>query len=367
VIPVDSESRKATGTWRCTDAAGSVTTGEAAPLLIGDDSLSAGPRSAAYLDADQLAVVDRTIELTLHPSGRLAVSMLGRRHDTFAATLREAWLARRVAGMLAHGIEAPTRFRGVVVAPTPVGADLLLFTTHLTVAPDQGDPWQIPIGAITSVRHDANNWTIDIGAYDQVFRFGQLGRQTEAFALAVNDGVKKSRATLGAEDESPLFSDGVGVPASSLPAFTSLVERWASPERLEGAKAIAARAADPRIGLVTIVDTDGDMFAASDPLPDNVAAFLLAPLGSRVVMEIISGPSAATYVFDGHVDAMNRDLQQLHFRRRPLQLSDSELASPASDYRLAARRLDPLRRLRAATRDRFVHDAGHAEKIATLN
>ena len=366
MIAADSETRKATGTWRFTDSAGSVTAGEAAALVIGDDAVSAGPRSVAYLDADRFAVLDRTIELTVHPSGRLVLSMLGRRHDTFVATLREAWLTRRVAGMLAHGIEAPTSFRGVVVGPAPLPAQLLLFTTHLTVAPDDGDPWQIPLGAVTSVRHDADDWTIDIAAYGEVFRFGQLARQTSAFARAVDDGVTKSRAALGAENESSLFSDGAGVPASKLPAFTSLLERWSSPERLEAAKAIAAKAGDPRIGLVKIVDIDGGMLAANDPLPGNVAAFLLAPLGSRVVVEILSGPSAATYVFDGDVDAINRDLQQLHFRRRPLQLSDAELASQESDYRLAARKLEPLRRLRAAARDRILHDHGHAEKIAKL-
>ena len=63
MISADSEARKATGTWRFTDAAGSVTTGEAAALTIGDAALSAGPRSVAYLDADQLAVVDRTIDV----------------------------------------------------------------------------------------------------------------------------------------------------------------------------------------------------------------------------------------------------------------------------------------------------------------
>lgn len=363
MISPDSETRRATGSWTFTGAAGHGASGEG-QLVIGDDALSAGPQTVAYLDADELATVDRTIALTLHPAGRLTLSMLGRRHDTFAATLREAWLARRVAGMLAHGIDAPVRFRGVTTESELADADFLLFSTHVTVAPDRSDPWQLPLGAIGAVRHNPKDWTIDVDAWGRVVRFGQLARRTDEFARALAEAVARSRAALGAERESTLFADGTGVPASGLADFASLVERWAAPERLEGARAIVQMASDPRIGLVRIVDTDDALLAAREPLPANIAAFVLAAIGSRVVLEVISGPSAATYVFEGDIEAINRDLQLLHFRRQPLRISESELASPASDYRLCARRLEPLRRLRAATRERIVHDESHAQKIA---
>jgi hypothetical protein len=265
--------------------------------------------------------------------------------------------------MLAHGIDAPVRFRGAMIDLEPAPADFFVFPTHLTVAPDCGDPWQIPLGAIRSVQHSGKDWTIEVAAWDRLFRFGQLARLTEKFAASLSEAAARSRAELGAAEESPLFADGAGVPASQLPGFARLLERWSSPERLDGAKAIVARASDPRLGLVKLVDTDDQLLAARDPLPDSVAAFVLAPVGPRVILEVVSGPSAATWIFEGDIDAINRDLQVLHYRRRPLILSDDELASSSSDYRLAGRRLELLKRLRATKRDRVSHDEAWDDKV----
>ena len=103
-------------------------------------------------------------------------------------------------------------------------------------------------------------------------------------------------------------------------------------------------------------DPDEDSVAAKVPLPENLAAFLLVPAKARVVLEILSGPSAATYVFEAPIDRVNRDLQALHFRRRPLALS-------TPPYRLALRTLAPLARLRAATKARVIHTEGWADSL----
>ncbi len=47
-------------------------------------------------------------------------------------------------------------------------------------------------------------------------------------------------------------------------------------------------------------------------------------------------------------------------------ITDGELASPSSDYRLAGRRLEPLKRLRAAKRDRISHDAAWEAKLSRI-
>jgi hypothetical protein len=242
-------------------------------------------------------------------------------------------------------------------------AELFIFPTHLTVAPAAGDARQIPLGAVRSVRHNQELWAIDVEAWDRTIRFGQLARLTGTFAATLSEAVANSRAELGAQRQSPLFADGLGVPSSRLPAFEQLLEGWSAPERFEGVKAIVARTTDARLGLVKLVDSDDELLAARDPLPANVAAFVLAPIGPRVALEVISGPSAATWVFEGDIDAIAHDLQILHYRRRPLVLSDAEMASPTSDYRLAARRLEPLRRPRAARRGRIFHDGAWEAKV----
>lgn len=351
----DSEIRRATGSWSLASADGTIVASGDGELRVTDDGLAFGPRSIEHLDADELFTADRTIEITLWPSGCVRLGMLGRRHETFLAALKEARQARRVEGMLAHGIDAPIRFRGAVVAPEFSTADLLLYTTHLAVSPERGDPWQLPLGAIRAIDHNERDWTVDVEARGTLFRFGQLARDTEKFAIELHCETGESRNALGAPSSSP-FTDGAGMAEGEVAGFPDCIARWSSPERIDCASAILARAKAPRLGLVKLLDTDSESLAAREPLPENVAAFLLASVGRLVVLELLSGPSAATYVFEGDVGAINRDLQELHFRRRPLQLADAELSSPTSPYRLAARRLEPLTRLRAGTRARIIHD-----------
>jgi hypothetical protein len=124
--------------------------------------------------------------------------------------------------------------------------------------------------------------------------------------------------------------------------------------------------------LVQLLDPDSEPVAGSTGLPQPWACFLLVPLGGLVVFEILAGPAAATYVFEGDPAAVGSCLQALHARRGPLALSDAEARlTPANPYRLALRRLEPLRRLRDATRARLVHndgwDAALGQVIAELS
>ena len=358
----DSEARRASGVWSLLGEKGDVDASGEGDLLVTDDGLSFGPRVIEHLDADDLLARDWSIDIRLFPEGGVRLEMLGRRYETFAAALKEARQARRVEGMLAHGVDTPERFSGAVADPGVAVVELLLYPTHLAIAPERGDPWQIPLGAIRSIRHDERDWTIDVEARGTLFRFGQLARETEKFAARLQRACDASREFLGAPTGRP-FADGSGIEASDLADFRELVDRWTAPERMAAVSAILGRAHDPHVGLVRILDTDGESLTAREPLPQGVAAFLLAPVDELVVLEIISGPSAATYLFAGDVDAVNADLQELHFRRRPLSLPSIDLTSSSSPYRLAARRLEPLRRLREAIRGRIVHDDAWAAKF----
>src|SRR5204862_2407763 len=111
------------------------------------------------------------------------------------------------------------------------------------------------------------------------------------------------------------FADGLGIVRDGIRGFDDLLQRCASSERIEGAVTLLGlAAAEPRLGFVKLLDPDGGS-AAADPLPDDWASFLLVACNRSVVLEILAGPSAATYVFGGAIDDINRDLQLLHFRR----------------------------------------------------
>jgi hypothetical protein len=70
----------------------------------------------AFVDADGLRAADYRIELDLWPAGRLVLTELGRRFDTFTQALRHARNQARVAGLLAHAAETPEVFEGAVLS-----------------------------------------------------------------------------------------------------------------------------------------------------------------------------------------------------------------------------------------------------------
>jgi len=360
-----SESRRALSAFELTDARGSTVQSGNAEAVIGNDALSVGPVTVSFLDADQVSAADYRIRLGLWPGGSLTLSGLGRRFDTFSDALRTVRNQARVAGLLAHGIVLPEIFSGVVVsAAGPVAAEFHLYDTHLTIVPDVDDPWQVPLGSITAVRSKTDPPRIVIDTGRDLTTIGQLGRRLDACRDAIMERWKTQRTTLAAVTGDSAFADGCGVSRDTLGPFDELVDRLTAPERASCRDTLLGVAtAAPRLGIVQLLDPDADALTSPHALPANHAAFLLAPIGSVTVLELLAGPAAATYVFRGDVDAVNRDLQLLHFRRAPLALTESQAAlTPDNPYRLALRRLQPLQRLRSITVARLVHndDWAHA-------
>ncbi|MHB0969508.1 MAG: hypothetical protein ACYC7A_12420 [Thermoanaerobaculia bacterium] len=361
---MDAETRRAAGTYRFVNPTGRTSSGEG-EAVITDDGLTIGDVAIAWLDADSVRAADWQIAIELWPAGSLTLTHLGRRFETFSAALHEARDAARVAGMLAHGIDAPGMFEGRVREPVDEDASLLLFATHVTAVPRNGDPFQVPFGAMTGIEFDESAWNVVMrSASATTCSVGMLGTGTQPFRRAVTELRDASaRRMLEAAGRSG-FADGMGVGERSIAGFRELVAQWTSPERADCVPGLLDKGGrgEARLGLVEMLDRDEDTLTSA--LPENIAAFLLIPFGKKTVLEIATGPAAATYVFASDIEAVNRDLQLLHFRRRALALSDAELTSASSDYRLAAHKLEPLKRLRAAIRARVVHDEGWTERVA---
>jgi hypothetical protein len=317
-----SIERKATGSWSL-DRPPESFSGDGA-LEVGETGVAAGATNMEYLDIDSITDADRVITLGLFPSGTLRMPL-------------------------------PER-----------DAAFLVYPTHVTVVPRQGDVVQLPFGAVEAIAFDGERWTVTMEAPGGAFVFGQLARQTDPFLRAVSGAREAQARRLSEISGTGLFTDGGGVTASKFDAFDRLLESWCAPERLEGAKTLLGKGerSAARIGLVDLLDPDEQGLAAKVALPGNVAAFLLVPFAGKVATEILSGPSAATYLFRGGIDEVNRDLQALHFRRRPLASSaEEEKGSPGRPYRLALRKLEPLKRLRAATTARVIHSEGWSERL----
>ncbi len=371
----DSEERRATGAWVLEGggagapgaASASASASGEGDLRVTDDAVSFGPRSVEFLDVDEVRDEERVLSLSLWPSGTVRLSRLARRHETFVRALREARDRARLAGLLAHGIDAPVSFDGAVREPGPQRpARLLVYRTHLAVVPAVGDPYQVPFGSVSGVRHFEPDWDVVVDVEGTKHVFGMLARRTEAFARTLSEARDAQGRRLDEATGTPWFADGTPVAVPDAKEFDRLVASFTAPERADGAGKIVAKAGreNVRLGLVELLDPDGETLASPKPLPENTAFFLLARLGARTLLEILSGPAAATYIFEAPLDAVARDLRELHYRRRPLALTKAEETGPAGrPYRLALRRLEPLRRLRAATRARVIHTEGFPEAL----
>ncbi|MHB1046578.1 MAG: hypothetical protein ACYC4P_11265 [Thermoanaerobaculia bacterium] len=362
------EIRRALCAYEAEGLGGAPSRGEG-EARIDDEGVAVDGVRIEFLDADAFTDERRVLTLGLHPAGTLRISMLARRHDTFTKALGEARDAARVRGLLAHGLGVPESFEGALLEPGPArDARLLVWPTHVAVVPAGADPFQVPLGGVTDVRFTEGTWEVVLDAPGGPFHFGRLARRTDAFARSVRAARAAMLERCASASGTRLFADGRAVPASALGRdFERLLEAWSAPERLDGARDVVRRAGPElsAIGLAELLDPDEEGLAAKAELPENTAAFLLAEVRGRVVLELLSGPSAATYVFRGTREEIGADLAALHFRRRGLALTRAEESGPAGrPYRLALRRLEPLKRLRAATLARVVHDARWTESFA---
>jgi hypothetical protein len=359
---VTDEPRRARAAWALEDAAGKRVQQGQSEAIIDDEGLGVGTVRVAFVDVDSFHAADYRVELGLWPAGRLVLSELGRRFETFSNALRQARNQARVAGLLAHAPSMPEVFEGALLSPaTADPVELQVFSTHITIVPADGDSWQLTLGALTDVTIVDDPPSVALISENRRVAIGQLARRRDAFHASVVAQRNAQAQLLTKYTNRAGFADGLGMPRDRISGFDALLDRCCSAERLDGAMKILANAAgeEPRVGFVQLLDPDTDSLQAKSPLPENWASFLLVPAGKRVVLEMLAGPAAATYVFEGDIESLNRDLQQLHFRRAPLAMTAVQAEiTPDNPYRLALRRLEPLKRLRTATRARIIHDEG---------
>lgn len=365
---MSQETRRAPAAFAFQDAGGAITARGQGEAVIDDDGLSVGASGVAFLDADTLRAEEYRIEIGCWPDGTLLLNQLGRRFDTFTAELRRSRNQARVAGLLAHGIGMPTVFPGAVLGQSSARpVECQVYDTHITLVPEDGDPWQIPVGALTSVETTDEPPAVALVCADDRTIIGLLARRRDEFHRAVTERRQAQARLLESLTGTPGFADGLGIEHRRGPRFDALVERWTVPDRVAGATTLlgAARGGEPRFGFVQLLDPDGDAVQGLAHLPEHWSSFLLVPAGPLTVLEILAGVGAATYIFEAAIQGVNRDLQLLHFRRAALALRGKEAEPTAGNrYRLALRRLEPLRRLREATRARLIHNDDWAGALA---
>jgi hypothetical protein len=260
---VAEDVRRAAATFALEGVAAGAGKGEG-EAVIGDDGVSVGPVTALFQDADALRAADYRIELDLWPSGRLALTQLGRRFDAFAAELRRSRNRARVAALLAHGVALPEAYAGALLdGRTARPAEFQVYDTHVTIVPEDGDPFQVPLGALAGVTASDDPPSVALEAGGQRTVAGQLGRRRDAFRDAVGKRRAAQARLLADLTGAPGFADGLAVPKSQASGFDGLLARVTAPERAECAAALlaAAKGGEPRLGFVQLLDPDADALA----------------------------------------------------------------------------------------------------------
>lgn len=362
------DTRRAPASFRLSDGRGAIAAEGQGEAVIDDDRVSVGSVTVSFLDADTIEAGNYSLAIGCWPGGVLELSQLGRRFDSFTAELRRTRNQARVAGLLAHGVAMPEVFPGITLGRQPEPVECQVYGTHVTIVPVERDPWQIPLGALTAVEGDEEPPSVVLTTAEGITVIGHLARRRDEFRREVDQRRQAQARQLHALTGRAGFADGSGVERSRLPDWNQLLARWTVPDRAEGAAALlqAARGGEPRFGFAQLLDPDGGAQERLPDLPEHWATFLLVPVGPLTALELLAGPSAATYLFEAPIDAVNRDLQLLHFRRAALALSDAEAElTPTNPARLALRRLEPLKRLRAAKRARLVHGPGWSAALGS--
>jgi hypothetical protein len=131
---------------------------------------------------------------------------------------------------------------------------------------------------------------------------------------------------------------------------------------------MAPRSSAPNAGRVSRADviTEPRRAPASFALSDASGAVSQSGEAEALIADdaLIVGAVSVSYVFREGIDAVNRDLQLMHFRRAPLALTESQAALTSDNpHGLALRKLDPVKRLRAGTVARLMHTAGWSDAL----
>ena len=281
------DTRRAGAAFAFTDAQGKAGPAGNGEAVIGDDGLGVGPAAVQFLDADALRAADYRIELDCWPGGRLTLTQLGRRFDTFVRELQGARNQARVKGLLAHGVTMPETFTGALLERGAIRqAELAVFDTHVTIVPADADPFQLPLGALTRVAAQDDPPGVVLAAGEAVTVVGQLARRRDAFLRAVT-GRQAAQARLLADlTGQACFADGRAVPRNAVPDFDALSARFGAAERAPCAASLlaAARGGEPRLGFVQLLDPDAEGLAGEAALPEHWACFLLVPVGALVAL-----------------------------------------------------------------------------------
>ena len=341
---------------------------------------SGSPLPVPLLEILSITGESHALRLTLASGGTLALSRLGARFEDFLQMLTRA---RNEALLDAFWMreEPAAPPVGAELATRPAGrpCELRLLETALVVLFPDADPVRLPYALTDSIRTENYRVVLEV-RWKGVWHFARLGRGfdpfVDALARATNslhashlDLIRKTLPGLDAavlRNAGALLRDGVAVPVAALDAagLWGPLEQAAAAAGASEELAVLKGMADPlswRAGIKRglAAPLSGDYLFFLVPLGEGGRAAALETVRMGDGAEEADG--RATYLFrlDGmhDLDALNRDLLELNFRREPLLVPQEKLPR---------RRPAALETLRGRLLGRAVHRSPEGWKAGIL-
>ncbi|HEY7098002.1 MAG TPA: hypothetical protein VH437_14845, partial [Terriglobales bacterium] len=304
----------------------------------------------------------------------------------------------------------------------PAPAEFRLYKSNLAVLPMASQSFQWRLADLDSVRFDDAAYEVVLESGSDRLRVSKLAKRTGEFASKVQDAVSelatqsvqalhtafpflnpdqlRDAANLLREGRSamvanldaihPNFSTALAadvVDRNLKPYFDELVKRTAKGQLYAGFKIIRAEAGEEPGGDDAAAGSEEDVSAGldADKTGPPTLYWFFFPIARRagsseianlVAWEASSTSGRATYFFrlidpakasdlrdaqvrEAAMRRLNRVLGMLNFRRRPIYLSDDELALDPKfrRYAIATRRMPEVREVRANFLGRAIHSS----------
>ena len=382
---------------------------------------SGAPLAFDLGDLDAVVSADWEVRLALYTGRSIVLRQFAKAYDNLAQRLTAAFRERAIRCLLLEDLTEVARFSGAFeltaaeTAPCAGAAEFRIYSSNLAVLASTSQPFQWRLADIDSVRFDAQNYTVVLESGGAQLKISRLAKRTDEFSQCLRDTMNAVSAA-GAQalhaafpfldpdqlqSTAALMREGRSVPMAKLAGINPRIPAALAANAVDDDlkpyyERILARAVDSQtqVGYKLIRDeeepgAEGAPSGASDADtagPQTLFWFLF-PLRSNpgasepsnvVAWEACSREGRATYLFhlvdpggiaklrdpataatlvDAAVSRLNRGLALLNFRRRPIYLTDDELALDPRmrRYAIAARRIPELRALRANFIGRAIH------------
>lgn len=328
-------------------------------LDVGPEALGVDGESLPFVDMDVVDLDGHAATFRLVDGRAVTVTHLAAARDRFVEELLAARARARRAALLATTGDAPlvevSAKRGEERVTVVVARDAI------TVEPVNGIPDMVPLSALSALRREGYELTLEVrgGAAVHLRHAGQrtdeLCERIERARADLAERTSESYAELDPSLSTLGAPDGWAVDASTAgPAWPALRRAVAGHARAAEVDTLAELAGD-RLRLGLKAQRGG-----------STMPFALAPVGARVAVEATDVDDRATFVFEvgaaeADVDRLNLVLLQTSFRREALSLPDDQLGR----WALALRTLPYVRWARERLVARVVHDARWRDAVRT--